>query len=219
MLTRFTDAYMRPSDAYMRWIGSALVQVIACRLSGAKSLPEPMLPYCQLDPWEQTSVNFESKFKKKTCLSWKCVSKCRLRSGGHFVQGRWVNIDRNIMYTTDLPAEWTNTAVGGKELLCCINTVLGGVIRGMSVDVGDSNAKSRTTSHLILPFLYEINRTIIWLGVCFAYIPLTHWNRDKIAAVSQTTFWNAFSWMEMYEFRFRFHWNLFLSFQLTRSKH
>ena len=50
-----------PSAAYMRrWNGSALVQVMACRLSGAKPLPEPMLPYCQLDPWEQTSVKVES---------------------------------------------------------------------------------------------------------------------------------------------------------------
>ena len=32
------------------WTGSALVQVMACRLFGAKPLPEPMLEYCQLDP-------------------------------------------------------------------------------------------------------------------------------------------------------------------------
>ena len=33
-----------PSAAYMRlWIGSALVQIMACRLFGAKSLSEPLL--------------------------------------------------------------------------------------------------------------------------------------------------------------------------------
>ena len=37
--------------AYIRqWIGSALVQIIAFRLFGAKPLPKPMLGYCQLDP-------------------------------------------------------------------------------------------------------------------------------------------------------------------------
>ena len=37
-----------PSAAYMRrWIGTALVQVMACRLFGAKPLPEPVLIYCQ----------------------------------------------------------------------------------------------------------------------------------------------------------------------------
>ena len=36
----------------------------------------------------------------------------------------------------------------------------------------------------------------------------------KIAAILQTTFSNAFSWMKMYEFRFRFHWSLFPRFEL-----
>ena len=48
-----------PSVAYMRQlIGSALVQIMACRLFGAKPLSKPMLEDCQLDPWEQTSVKF-----------------------------------------------------------------------------------------------------------------------------------------------------------------
>ena len=36
---------------------------------------------------------------------------------------------------------------------------------------------------------------------------VTHWGRDKIAAIFQTTFSNAFSW-KTHEFRLRFHWNL-----------
>ena len=51
--------------------------------------------------------------------------------------------------------------------------------------------------------------------VCF----LTHWGRDKMAAVSQTMFSNAFSWMKMYEFRLKFHWSLFLRLQLTIFQH
>ena len=40
-----------PIAAYMRqWLGSALVQIMACRLFGAKPLSEPMLGYCQLEP-------------------------------------------------------------------------------------------------------------------------------------------------------------------------
>ena len=40
-----------PSAAFMRqWIGSALVQIMACRLFGAKPLSKPMLSYCQLEP-------------------------------------------------------------------------------------------------------------------------------------------------------------------------
>ena len=70
-----------PSAAYMRqWTGSSLVQVMACRLFGAKPLPEPMLTYCELDSWEHISVKFESEFyhfHSGKC-SWKCrLSKCR----------------------------------------------------------------------------------------------------------------------------------------------
>ena len=44
-----------PSAAYVRQlIGSALVQIMACRLFGAKPLSKPNLGYCQLDPQEQT---------------------------------------------------------------------------------------------------------------------------------------------------------------------
>ena len=36
---------------------------MACRLVGAKPLFKPMQPYRQLDPKENISVNFYSKFK------------------------------------------------------------------------------------------------------------------------------------------------------------
>ena len=52
---------------------------------------------------------------------------------------------------------------------------------------------------------------------------LTHWGRDKMAVILQTTFWNAFSWMKMnafswmkmYEIRSKFHWSVFLRVQMT----
>ena len=55
--------HFSPSAAYMcQWTGSALVQIMACRLFGAKPLPEPMLTYCQMDPQEQMSMKSESEF-------------------------------------------------------------------------------------------------------------------------------------------------------------
>ena len=39
---------------------------------------------------------------------------------------------------------------------------------------------------------------------------LTHWGRDKVDAISQTTSSSAFSWMKMFELRLKFHWSLFL---------
>ena len=51
------------SNAYRRqWTMSTLVQIMACRLDGAKPLSEPMLIYCQLDPKEHISI-FHLKFE------------------------------------------------------------------------------------------------------------------------------------------------------------
>ena len=53
-----------PSSAYMsQRIGATLVQIMACRLFGAKPLSKRMLGYCQLNPLKLTSVKFESKYK------------------------------------------------------------------------------------------------------------------------------------------------------------
>ena len=40
-----------------------------------------------------------------------------------------------------------------------------------------------------------------------------------MAASYQTTFWNASFWMKMFEFWLRFHWNLFLRFELAIFQH
>ena len=48
---------------------------------------------------------------------------------------------------------------------------------------------------------------------------LTHWARDKMAVIFQTTFLTAFPWMEMFEFRLKFHINLFLMVQLIILQH
>ena len=48
---------------------------------------------------------------------------------------------------------------------------------------------------------------------------LTHWGRNKMVAISQTTFSSAFSLMKMFQLRLKFHWSLFLRVQLTIFKH
>ena len=48
---------------------------------------------------------------------------------------------------------------------------------------------------------------------------LSHWGRYKMAAVSQTTLWSAFSWMKMSAFLLRFYRRLFLRVQLTIFQH
>ena len=75
-MIRYFNSYP-PGAAYTcmrQWIGSALVQIMACRLFGAKPSPEPMLVYCQQD----------SEFYN--CHSGKYIWKFRLQNGDHFIQ-------------------------------------------------------------------------------------------------------------------------------------
>ena len=44
---------------------------------------------------------------------------------------------------------------------------------------------------------------------------LTHWDQDKMADISQSTFSNVFSWMKIYEFQSVFHWSLSERVKLT----
>ena len=48
---------------------------------------------------------------------------------------------------------------------------------------------------------------------------LTHLPLDKMAAILQTKFRDAFSWMKIDVFWLSFHWSLFLSVQLTIPEH
>ena len=58
-----------------------------------------------------------------------------------------------------------------------------------------------------------------WQPSCPGLNVLTYWGRDNMAAISQTTLSNTFSWMKMLQFRLKFHWNLFLRVQLIIFQH
>ena len=51
---------------------------------------------------------------------------------------------------------------------------------------------------------------LMWLADDLTHLPV-----GKMAAISQTIFWNAFSWMKYIIFWLKFHWSLFLRIQLT----
>ena len=48
-----------------------------------------------------------------------------------------------------------------------------------------------------------------------AGVALTHWGRDKMAAISQTTFSNAFSWMKVHAFCSKFRWGFATKVQIN----
>ena len=74
---------------------------------------------------------------------------------------------------------------------------------------------------VIMPWCL-VGRHVLCPGQLTVHLPvlhLTHWGRDQIDVISQTTFSNAFSRIKMNEFRLGFHWSLFLRFQLTIFQH
>ena len=74
-----------------------------------------------------------------------------------------------------------------------------------------------------ITWMYDLGSDIV---ICYCYSHtdffhsgLTHWGRDKMAAIFQTTFSNAFPRMKIYEFRLKFHWSLFLRIQIIIVQH
>ena len=68
-------------ETHMRQLtGTTLVQVMACRLFGAKQFSKPILVYSQSDIREDISVKSESKYSILSNRIWKY----RLESDGYF---------------------------------------------------------------------------------------------------------------------------------------
>ena len=55
------NVHIMSFDLFVKWLNiniPGLVQIMACHLDSARPLSEPVLKYCWLDPYEQTSVKF-----------------------------------------------------------------------------------------------------------------------------------------------------------------
>ena len=97
------------------WTGSSLVQVMAYGLFYAKPLPEPMLPYYQLNAWKQISGKFKSEFNH--LHSRKFIWKIRQRKWQPFMQG-----EMSYMQTFSIPENPSY-----RKISCILNTVESGV--------------------------------------------------------------------------------------------
>ena len=117
-----------PSVAYMsQWTGPALVKVMACRLFGAKPLPEPMPVYCQLDSREQISVKFESEFYDFHLRNF--IWKCRLPEWQPFCpEGDGL---RKLMFVTHLLSLWE---IWHKDISALLKTALMAQMKHMCIE-------------------------------------------------------------------------------------
>ena len=101
-------------------IGSALVQIMACRLVGAKLLSHPMLEYCQLDNWEKTSVNLLiviNTFSFKKMHSKMSSAKCRpFCPGVDELMGFWPQHELFQIDDDDNTLQWRHNERNGVSI-------------------------------------------------------------------------------------------------------
>ena len=72
--------------------------------------------------------------------------------------------------------------------------------RGTSVFSSPPGAKALAVADMIRLILRNTAASTLTRRVDISGLSLAYWGRDKMAAISQTTFSNAFSWMKMFEF-------------------
>ena len=133
-----------PSTAYMRrWTGSALVQVMACRLVGAKPLSEPMLGLI-VNSTIRNKLQLNSN-RHTFCSFTKMHLKMSSAKRGPFLfRGRWVK------------ALWHSIAVCRHETRWLSNKVMGCHLFGADpggrlnkkdglTRYGDSHVKNKTS--------------------------------------------------------------------------
>ena len=99
-----------------------------------------------------------------------------------------------------------------EELLVTFKVSIGWLtVQGTDVDYKQGNNKSmrQILRWQVLRQKKIIQDQIFILRKIQPFSILTHWGRDEMNNISQTTFSNVFSSMKMFEFRLKFHWSLF----------
>ena len=100
------------------------------------------------------------------------------------------------------PFQYWDSAVSWYHLLKATRTCLKCILKSLIADkLAKQGARASASMVLTLPSRYD---------TVSPQEGLTHWTRDKMGAISQTTFSNAFSCMKMFELWLKFHWSLFL---------
>ena len=95
-------------------------------------------------------------------------------------------------YPQSMAKIWSS---GPTEYFKCHHTTLGDIL-----DVFSSRISFELNEHDEFNEVFISSSTTIFI--------LAHQGRCKMAAIFQTTFSNAFSWMKMYKFRLKLHWSL-----------
>ena len=129
---------------------------MACRLFGAKPLPEPMLAYCRLDFWQQISVKFESEFYH--IHSRKCIWKYHLPMGSANDKRRYYARMAAILSR----GRWVSSLA---LKMCCFN--FRRVIFKLVLKIGFLSSCCKTDLSLVLHNLIGDRLKLVWVMARF----------------------------------------------------
>ena len=155
---------LRPSDTYTsQYDKPSLVQIMACRLFGAKPLSEPMLPYCQLNPKEHISVKFYLKFKSFHLR--KCTWKCRLPKWWPFCLGLNVLKMSYMLVSVSTMRRSSHDLVNHISLLDCslripCNSHFDGLVQDCSISSTEDTAVLHSSITFVI--LSSVHRRLIF---------------------------------------------------------
>ena len=126
----------------------------------------------------------------RTCVNIALVSHWGILSNGcHCAQPWFMHYTEDTTIVQWLSHQYVTLLIVSKSPPCCL--------------YHDKHTTMASPIILVLCYLHFLNTL----------------RQRKMDAISQTTFSSAFSWMKMFEFRLKFHWNLFLRVQLTIFQH
>ena len=180
---------------------------------------------CTVEVWEWTSNFIPQLMIDVICLSMMELKLIYVIKEGPWNPGlailemNWVTIlrpDRNGQHVELYFLEWKLSYLDSNFSEVCSKGscwyISIGSINGLASNKWQAITWTKLlkiTQFNVSPDLNEFSRSTAAINVLIY----------KMAAVSQTTLSNAFSWMKMLEFRLRFQWSLFLRVQLTIFQH
>ena len=90
---------LRPCHAYTRqWTRPSLVQIMACRLFGAKPLSEPMLKYCQLHPKGHILMIDFFCWRSKVYIKWNAFQNVVGKMAAMLLLPQYISGDKAHQY-------------------------------------------------------------------------------------------------------------------------
>ena len=162
----------------------------------------PHDPYIHIHIWTLTHTGiYPCNHAPENSSAWKVTSK-NLPSGA-------VNVQKHCMGTRRSPSvalRLTPNLTGCNEYITKYHYTF--IKKCRFLGKGIHFIKTRRSQYIFIYLTLTLALTLIGT-LSQDVISLTHWGRDEINNISQTTFSNAFSSMKMFEFRLKFHWSLF----------